>query len=722
MQSISSLFHRLPGLAHRAGMLAIAGALLCPASQAAPAPAGNYTLFRNANIVDMEDGGSTAPRAGQVLVRDGDIVAIDTEAGMASWLREHQIGQVSNTIDLNGDILMPGFIEPHAHLATMAQMAQMADISPCWPSRFETRKPYDSTATDNSDACPLYINDAVTMLYSGQNAKSSKGKWIVGNGIDPSRMTTVAAPGKDQTRDFVNDPARYLAKNVPAPKNQPVFLLDQSGHVAYVNQEAMQRVLKDCKADKQCPNVSRSAIQSKKYQPDDPSARYEFHCTQVTRGCNYTGRLLETGAYKVFLEHIILQLAQGEYLFNESPSRFVEEAKPITNALAKAGVTTLANGGAMNHKEVSDLQALLAPTSQGLDDKTPLAPLRVVTLLAWNADMQAKKGSKDEIVVPLSAQGLDIWQQPGQRFGIQGVKLWADGSTQGCSAALTKEYAKKGLCAKAHKGHANYTAKDIQTNLQPFWDAGWYINVHANGDHAIRNTITALKALGKGCASANAGACGKTHTLIHFTVSGNGAANNQVVPDEVKSVLAARANNIDLTTSLLIGHVAYWGAAFQNILDGVPKNQQNDSSDPHQRVSQLDAARSLRDNNIPFSLHSDGPVSPTVPLWLAEQAVTRQSWVYPNLGTTEKSQAITMPGEQGISFHDALRAITVVPARQHQLFDRIGSIRVGKKADFVRLAKNDYEAALLDPGKISAIKVIGTYLDGTPVDYFPAVQ
>lgn len=721
MQSISHLFYRLPGRALRcAGMLAIAGALLCPVAQAASAAAGNYTLFTNANIVDMEDGSDTTPRAGQVLVRDGDIVAINTEAGMASWLREHQIGQVINTIDLNGDILMPGFIEPHAHLATMAQMAQMADISPCWPSRFEMRKPYDSTSPDNANACPLYINDAVTMLYSGQNAKSSKGKWIVGNGIDPSRMTTVAAPGKDQTRNFVNDPALYLAKNLPAPKNQPVFLLDQSGHVAYVNQEAMRRVLKDCKGENQCPNVSRALITSKKYQPDDPSARYEFHCTKATRGCNYTGRLLETGAYKLFLEHIISQLLPEEHLFNESPKQFVKEAQPIANALAKAGITTLANGGAMNHKEVSDLQALLTPTSQGPDGTTLLAPLRVVTLLAWNATMQAK--SKDEIVVPLSTLGLDIWQQPGQRFGIQGVKLWADGSTQGCSAALTKDYAKKGLCAKAHKGHANYTSKDIQTHLQPFWDAGWYINVHANGDHAIRNTITALNALGKGCASASTGACGKTHTLIHFTVSGNGADNNQVVPDEVNSVLAARANNIDLTTSLLIGHVAYWGAAFQDILDGVPKNQQNDTSDPHQRVSQLDAARSLRDNKIPFSLHSDGPVSPTVPLWLAEQAVTRKTWVYPDLGTADKSQSITMPGEQGISFHDALRAITAVPARQHQLFDRIGSIRVGKKADFVRLAKIDYEAALLDASKISTIKVIGTYLDGTPVDYFPTAQ
>lgn len=719
MQFISYLVYRLPGLAQRGGaMLAITGALFCPASHAAPALASNYTLFKNAGIVDMEDTSSSAPRAGQVLVRDGDIVAIQTAAGMAAWLRNHQINPVNNIIDLNGDILMPGFIEPHAHLATMAQMAQMADISPCWPVKFEQRKRYDSSASDNSGACPLYINDALAMVYASDNVKSKKGKWIVGNGIDPSRMTTVAGATPEQTSAFVNHPAVYLTANFPAQQHSPMFLLDQSGHVAYVNQLAMQTVLPKCTAANSCPGVKKEVITSPEYQPTDKSAKYDFTCTNGDDGCNYTGRLLETGAYAAFLGVIIPGLAEGQYLFNESPEQFVEESKPIANAVARAGVTTLVNGGAMNRAEVTNLSTLLNTTWQGKGNATARAPLRVVTLLAWNANMQT-----DDKNVPASSfmigQGRDIWQQPGQRFGVQGVKLWADGSTQGCSAALTRDYNPKGMCADALKGHVNYEVEKIRENLQPFWDAGWYINVHANGDKAIRNTVQALEELGSGCATANTGACGKVHTLIHFTVAGNGAAQDQAIPDEVRSVMEARARNIDLTASLLIGHVAYWGAAFQTILDGIPKEQQHDASDLHGRVSQLDSARSLRQNKVPFSLHSDGPVSPTVPLWLAEQAVTRKTWVYPDLGTADKSQAITMPGNQGVSFDDALRAITVVPAKQHQLFDRIGSIRVGKKADFVRLEKASYEAARQDPTLISAIKVVGTYLDGAPVEYFP---
>ncbi|OBV38635.1 amidohydrolase family protein [Janthinobacterium psychrotolerans] len=718
MHSIFPLFPRLPGLARRrTAILAVTGALLCPASQAAPVMPGNYTLFKNANIVDMENG-SSVPRAGQVLVRNGDILAIDTDAGMASWLREHQIDQVSNTIDLNGDILMPGFIEPHAHLAVMTQMKQITDISPCWPAKFETRQTYTGTAPNSSALCPLYINDAVKMVYADKSSR--KGKWIVGNGIDPSRMTTVQGGTQQQTMDFINAPAAYFARNFKDDGSAPLFLLDQSGHIAYVNQLALQTALAaNCSSKEQCPGVSAKQITSSRYQPTDTSALYAYACTKTPDVCNYTGRLLEPGAYTAFIAAMQQAMPKTQILLNETPDQFVLAAMPLANAAARAGITTFVNGGALSMNEVANLKALLTYTWKDPKRKTLRAPLRAVTLLAWNATDDSNTQQQSSVLIGM---GRDIWAHAGQRFGIQGVKLWADGSTQGCSAALTKPYDQNGLCGDAKQGHINYQTDEIVNNLRPFWDQGWYVNVHTNGDHAIQNTMAAISKLGASCATSTAGACTKMHTLIHFTVDGNGSAPGQSVPPEVKRLMDIRSKNIDLSASFLIGHVAYWGAAFQTILDGVPKEDQNSASDAQGRAAQLDAARSLHDNKIPFSLHSDGPVSPTVPLWLAEQAVTRQTWVYPNLGTAGKSQAITMPGQQGISFHDALRAITVVPARQHQLFNRIGSIKAGKKADFVRLARQDYEAALLDPSKISAIKVIGTYLDGAPVDYFPTAQ
>lgn len=701
--------------------LAFSGALLSLPSHAAPEPAGRHTLFTNANIVDMEDGGSSVPRPGQVLVRDGDIIAISSAAAMATWLKQKNV-RPATIIDLNGDILMPGFIEPHAHLANMAQMGQLADISPCWPAKFEKRPTYKKGSPDNAAACPLYIHDAIAMVYDPDNAKSKKGPWIAGNGIDPSRMTTVANATPQQTEDFVNKPAAYFAQYFPAQK-PPLFLLDQSGHVAYVNRQALQTVFgAHCTSDSKCPGLPETTITSTGYQPADPAAKYDYTCSADKAVCNYTGRLLEPGSYTAFLIAMQAGLQPGQWMFNETQDQFVLETKPLANAVARAGVTTFVNGGALNLAEVNNLSALLNTTWQGADNTTRRAPLRVISLLAWNAG-GTKPTDPPQTSQQLISKGLDIWKQPGQRFGVQGVKLWADGSTQGCSAALSMNYDKKGMCASAGMGHVNYPVTQIQANLQPFWDAGWYINVHANGDLAIQNTIDALSALGGGCATAkNSGACGKMHTLIHFTVEGTGTPQNQAVPTQVANVVALRAKKVDLSASLLIGHVAYWGAAFQTILDGVPKEQQNNASDPHGRVAQLDGARSLSQSKVPFSLHSDAPVSPTVPLWLAEQAVTRNTWVYPNLKTGKDSQAITMPGAQNVTFDEALRAITVVPAKQHQLFDRIGSIRVGKKADFVRLGKDSYAAARRDPANISAIEVVGTYLDGMPVDYFPVAQ
>ena len=66
------------------------------------------------------------------------------------------------------------------------------------------------------------------------------------------------------------------------------------------------------------------------------------------------------------------------------------------------------------------------------------------------------------------------------------------------------------------------------------------------------------------------------------------------------------------------------------------------------------------------------------------------------------------PGER-ISVKEAIRAYTVGPALQLFIEDKIGSLKVGKFADFVILSDNRYEKA---PQEIDRIKVIETYIGG----------
>jgi predicted amidohydrolase YtcJ len=119
-----------------------------------------------------------------------------------------------------------------------------------------------------------------------------------------------------------------------------------------------------------------------------------------------------------------------------------------------------------------------------------------------------------------------------------------------------------------------------------------------------------------------------------------------------------------------------------------------------------------RQQGIPFSLHSDSMVTPPRPLWFAEQAITRRTWAYPDF-----KKSYVLGPEHAATMQEALRAITIEPARQHEIDGWVGSIEPGKVADFVLLGANplDYDPAKGgDPTQISKIPVIQTYLNGQP--------
>ena len=152
----------------------------------------------------------------------------------------------------------------------------------------------------------------------------------------------------------------------------------------------------------------------------------------------------------------------------------------------------------------------------------------------------------------------------------------------------------------------------------------------------------------------------------------------------------------------LIGHVAYWGGAFENILGA-------------EAAADIDPIQSLDvPEAIPYTLHSDSTVSVPHPLWFVRQAVTRETWFYPDL--KDGARRVIGPHNR-ISVVDALRAITIRTAEEKELERFLGSIEVGKVADFVRLSDNPlkYEPGNGgDPTRLTEIKVLETYLGGRP--------
>ena len=99
-----------------------------------------------------------------------------------------------------------------------------------------------------------------------------------------------------------------------------------------------------------------------------------------------------------------------------------------------------------------------------------------------------------------------------------------------------------------------------------------------------------------------------------------------------------------------------------------------------------------------ISLHSDYNVSPINPLHYVRVAATRDMAGGGTLGETER-----------VSVHQALRAVTIDAAWQLLADDVLGSISVGKHADFVVL---DRDPEAVDPREIDQIRVLQTWMGG----------
>jgi predicted amidohydrolase YtcJ len=604
------------------------------------APKGDLILY-GGDVVTLDEAGTVAEA---VWVRDGRIAAVGT--------REEIMRHATKTtelVDLQGAALLPGFVEPHLHLDFLTFMSFYIDLSPCLPAPYETRA-----------RCPVTLEESLRKL--GDQAHTGTG-WLIGGGIDPSRN-----PSPSVAVQFHQEPARFIEQFVS--KTRPVIILDASGHLAYANRQAFVTA-GICATVDNCSE--KTAMKSEPVPPGQ--------WVTDSKG-SFTGLLVEQQAYVDFVAAI------PQLKWND----FVDRAEGIAREFARAGVTTMVNGGTENGP-VADLLQILA--WQAGDHPW----LRYRTLLP---------------VVPVSSGAQDFgkpspWDESdGGLFGVTGVKLWADGSAQGCTAALVDPYDKDGSCFMAGTGMADYCTQQIQTLLAPLWKAGWPIQIHVNGDQAILNALNALAALQIQTLNPS------PITLLHFTVDGNPATGEDMV-QRVADLRAGRfvsggktAPPVDVRVSHLIGHVAYWGGAFQGILDGVRGPGHPDEKG---RAARLVATRRELELGVPFSLHSDAPISPVHPLWYVEQAVTRNTWFYPRLGEKESHP---MPGGQNITIEQALRAVTIEPAIQHGLAHHLGSIEAGKVADLVILDKNP----LRQPAnEIRRLRVLSTFVGGFRNDW-----
>jgi predicted amidohydrolase YtcJ len=247
------------------------------------------------------------------------------------------------------------------------------------------------------------------------------------------------------------------------------------------------------------------------------------------------------------------------------------------------------------------------------------------------------------------------------RFGI--VKIIVDGSIQGFTARL--------LPPGYHNGAPNglwYVApEDLDRIVGAYHAAGVQLHIHTNGNEA---TEAALDAVEK--AQIAHPRPDHRHTLQHCQM----ATEAQL----------RRIKSLGLCLNLFSNHLYYWGDAHHELTMGP------------ERAARLDAAGSAARLGIPFSIHSDAPVTPLGPLFTAWCAVNRLTSSGRRLGSEER-----------LSVAQALHAVTLGAAYTLRMDHLVGSIEAGKFADFAVLDADPFETP---PEQLREIGVHATVLGG----------
>jgi predicted amidohydrolase YtcJ len=181
------------------GFAAAVGALAAAASYQ-PAQDSADLVLTNGKIVTVE---TAASQAQAVAVRGDRILALGTSAAM-----KRHIGSSTQVIDLQGRLVIPGFIEGHGHFTGVGE-AQL-----------------------NLKLMKVKSWDEIVAMVA-QAAKTAKpGQWIRGRGWHQEKWTTTPTPN-------VEGFPTHHALSAVSPDN-PVYLTHASGHASFANAKAME--------------------------------------------------------------------------------------------------------------------------------------------------------------------------------------------------------------------------------------------------------------------------------------------------------------------------------------------------------------------------------------------------------------------------------------------------------------------------------------------------
>lgn len=379
--------------------------------------------------------------------------------------------------------------------------------------------------------------------------------------------------------------------------------------------------------------MQRAGITDAVFEAFTPTAREQSSMAD--------GHFWEQGLFAV-LPHIAS--------FAASPQRVRAGLELTRDYMHAKGITIGNEPGGILSKPVQDgVNAVFS---------SPSMPFR------WSFMVDAKSmvaSYPDDQQVIAQSQKLASWYGGMTSLAPMQAKLFADGAIYSQLMQVRQAY------LDGHKGEWMMDEPAFERAFRVYWDAGYQIHIHVNGDAGLDRVLDALETNLR----RNPRYDHRT-VLVHFAVSS---------PDQVTRIKGLGA---------IVSGNPYYVTALADQYGKVGLGP--DRADEMVRLGDLSRA------GISWSLHSDMPMAPADPLFLMWCAVNRRT----------TSGRVAAP-EQRVSIEQALRGVTIEAAYSLKLEDEVGTISPGKRANFTVLADNPLTT---DPMTIKDIPVWGTVMEG----------
>lgn len=345
-----------------------------------------------------------------------------------------------------------------------------------------------------------------------------------------------------------------------------------------------------------------------------------------------------------------------------TPERLRRGLQQLVAYLHASGVTAINEPGVLPNEPWELYEEVLG------DPSVPL-------LSTFLVDARTQADSGMDTADALRDAEAQIARAPAGKVRMvnQSVKLFADGAIISQRMQMSDPYVDaEGRADPDHGGEWMMEPEAFARFFWVYWEAGWQLNVHVNGDAALELVLDTLES------------CQRTHPREdHRTVLAHFACSTDEQVERIARLGAIVAAN------------PYYPVGFADKFAELGLGSV--------RADSMVRAATVLERGIPLSYHSDLPMAPADPLGLAWCGVNR----------TTASGRVAGP-DQRVSVHAALRAVTIEAAYSWRMEDQLGSIAPGKLANFTVLEDDPYE---VDPCDLDKVHVVGVVYEG---GWYPA--